>query len=157
MSDAQFVATLSDGTTIVEGDKDFKAELGKRTPWYRLTEHLARHDDLHITSLRLNLDGRTIHLPRTNFGRFDMNEYNRAPLFYALEYVLEGSTASDSDGNFSGTWDNEKFVDLIAGFETFEVHYITSLSNNTSWIVVTDRKPVMASTWLPRVKDADSA
>lgn len=126
---AQFVATLSDGTTAVEESGAWITNAGERKPWVRLTQ-FAGSSGLHLTSLRLNIDGRTIHLPRENFNRFELE--GLTPTYYSLSYKLEVDDVAT--GNFSEKY----FIDLAAHFDDLAVHYIqdTTVGNN-SWIVVT--------------------
>jgi len=147
MSDvATWVATLSDGTTIAE--KDFDITPGLRKPWVQLTQKLGR-EGLHVTSLRLNYKGRTVHLPRTSLnGKFGYDEIYRAPLFYSLVYHLEGDMHFGGEESLVQT----QYIELAAHFDGYMVRYIQDITNgNTSWIVVTDDKRAMAET--PRRKD----
>jgi hypothetical protein len=132
MEDVKWVATLSDGTTAVEHSEDWKIIEGQRKPWVRLCQ-FAAEEGLHLTSLRLNFRGRTIHMPRMAFDRFDMNEQSLAPKFYSLQYHIEGEFLDN--GGFSQV----DFVDLAAHYDGYVVHYIQDVSDgNTSWVVVTD-------------------
>lgn len=144
MTDAEsvrWVATLSDGTTAVEHTGEYQIIPGERKPWVRLCE-FTTENGLHLTSLRLNYKGRTIHMPRSKFDRFDMNERNRAPLFYALQYHIEGEFLEN--GEFSQT----NFVDLAAHYGDFAVHYIQDTTDgNNSWVLVTDGDEPLAATF----------
>lgn len=145
MDTVRWVATLSNGETAVEHSGEYTLEPGQRMPWVRLCEFLAQND-LHLTSLRLNFKGRTIHMPRANFDRFDMSK-SRPPLFYALEYKLEAEMGDD--GTFG---ESKRFIDLIAFYDNFEVHYLQDLQEgNNSWVVVTQGYLPMAQT--PRNND----
>ncbi len=126
---AHFVATLSDGTTAVEESGEWVTKYGERKPWVRLTRFAAKNG-LHLTSLRLNIGGRTIHMPREKFDRFGLD--GEAPLYYSLSYHLEVDDAMMGQGKQS------HFIALAAHYDDFTVHHIqdTSLGNN-SWIVVT--------------------
>src|SRR5581483_5302824 len=84
----RWVATLSDGTTAVEHSGKWQIRSGERKPWIRLCE-FANTNGQHLTSLRLNSRGRTIHLPREKFDRFSMNERSKAPDHYSVQYHLE--------------------------------------------------------------------
>jgi hypothetical protein len=144
MSDsATWIATLSDGSTIAESD--IKIVPGERMPWVKLTNHLGQ-SGLHLTSLRLNYKGRTIHLPRMNFDRFAYNTVSRAPLFYSLCYHVEGDIPIDT-----GIMKQTNFVELSAHYDDFVVSYIQDVSEGAnSWIVVTDDRTGLAET--PRRK-----
>lgn len=143
MTDAEevrWIATLSDGTTAVEHTGEYKIVPGERKPWVRLTQFLAE-EDLHLTSLRLNFRGRTIHMPRQNFDRFSLGKLSVAPSFYSLQYILE---ADISNG---GELVETPFVDLIAHYDDFQVHHIQELKDgNTSWVVTTKNLLPMAPT-----------
>lgn len=143
MSDAQeirWVATLSDGTTAVEHSGQYQIIPGERKPWIRLTQFLVEND-LHLTSLRLNFRGRTIHMPRATFDRFGLGEKNCAPSFYSLQYLIEGELGDD------GTLEQTTFIDLVAHYDELQVHYIQDITDgNTSWVVVTEGLRTMAPT-----------
>jgi hypothetical protein len=126
-----WVATLSDGTTAVEKKGQWTVNSGERLPWVRLT-HFAADNDLHLTSLRFNFMGRTIHMPRDKFAKFSMDERSKAPQYYSLQYHLE---VDDVLADAKAT----TFVDLAAHYEDFAVHFIQDITEgNDSWIVVTD-------------------
>lgn len=138
-ADVRWVVTLNNGTTAVEHSGDYQVVPGERKPWVRLCE-FAAENDLHITSLRLNFRGRTIHMPRSKFDRFGLDEKNIAPLYYALEYKMEAEMGAD--GAFG---DQKHYIDLIALYPQFEVHYIQDLQDgNTSWVSVTQGHNPMA-------------
>ena len=143
MADARvrWVATLSDGSTVVEDSGEFVEVPGERKPWVKLCSYLGGNG-LHLTSLRLNFKGRTIHLPRANFDRFAYNEISRAPLFYSLQYHHEAIM----DQGFA-IQEEEDFIDLAAHYpNNLAVHYIQSLDKENSWVVVTDSHNAMAGT-----------
>jgi hypothetical protein len=146
MSDnIRWVATLSDGTTAVEHAGEYTVVPGERKPWVRLASFLA-NNDLHLTSLRLNFRGRTIHMPRENFDRFNLGNVSRAPAFYSLQYLIEGNIDTAS-----GIFSQQKFIDLIAHYDSFEVHYLQDLEKgDNSWVIVTEGLNTMAPT--PRKK-----
>lgn len=141
MTDAEevrWIATLSDGTTAVEHTGEYKIVPGERKPWVRLTKILAEND-LHLTSLRLNFRGRTVHMPRPNFDRFSLGDVNAAPSFYSLQYFLEAEIGDEMKQNH--------FTDLVAHYDDFQVHYIQDLEDgNTSWVVATKNFQPMAPT-----------
>lgn len=129
-----WIATLSDGTTAVEHRGDWTVQPGEPTPWVRLTYFLG-DNDLFLTSLRLNFQGRTIHLPRADFDKFNYLDRTIDPLYYALSYHLE----AEMDMNGAAI-EQAVFVDLAAHYQDFAVHYIqdTGRSAANSWVVVTD-------------------
>jgi len=137
--EVRWIATISDGSTAVEHSGEYTVRPGERKPWVRLCTFLAEND-LHLTSLRLNLMGRTIHLPRSKFDRFDMNERSRAPHSYSLQYHIEGEL---DNGTFSQT----QFVDLAAHYDGFSVHYVQDITDgNNSWVIVTEGDSPLAET-----------
>lgn len=136
-ADVRWIATLSDGTTAVEHSGEYQVVPGQRKPWVRLCE-FAADNDLHLTSLRLNFRGRTIHMPRPKFDRFGFDVNNRAPLSYSLQYHLEGEI--DEAGAFS----QAHFIDLAAHYENLVVHFIQELDGNNSWVVVSEGDMPMA-------------
>lgn len=134
MKAAHWVATLSNGTTVTEEEGDFKIIPGERKPWVRLVEKLAT-DGHYLTSLRLQIGKRTIHLPRPQNNKFE----SLPPLYYSLCYRME---LDDILGNKK----QKLFVDLAAHYETFAVHYIQDITEgNNSWICVTDNQALAPS------------
>lgn len=128
---AQWVATLSDGTTVVEHNGDFQIKPGERKPWVRLCQ-FTEDNNLHLTSLRLNYDGRTVHMPRSSLGRFGIGEVNQSPSCYSLQYHIEGEMRN------GGELEQTLFVDMAAHYDDFIVHYIQDVTNgNNSWVIVT--------------------
>jgi hypothetical protein len=98
---------------------------------------------LYLTSLRLNIDGKTIHLPRDNFGRFDMNEKTLAPNYYSLQYHAEAELDEAGENFFNQV----EFIDLAAHYDGYAVHYIHDITEaNNSWVIVTDGTKRMATT-----------
>jgi len=132
----KWVATLSNGTTASQHEGSWKVIPGERTPWYRLTEYL-HGNNLYLTSLRLNIDGRTIHMPRANFTKFGMENASVAPIFYSLKYIADLIT---DVGTVDGQNVQQHFVDLTAHYQGFNVHYVQEVTNggNNGWVVVTD-------------------
>lgn len=140
MTDVKWVATISDGTTAAEHSGEYSIIPGKRKPWVRLTEDLHKKG-LHLTSLRLNYDGRTIHMPRAKFDRFGLNSKSVPPEFYSLNYLIEGSLAP------GGVLEQDNFIDLVAHYNDFQVHYIQDIQNgNNAWVTITKDFLPMAST-----------
>lgn len=139
MTDVKWVATVSDGSTVVEHTGEYSVIPGQRKPWVRLTEDLLGKNQ-HLTSLRLNLRGRTIHLPRANFDRFNLGGLSRTPSFYSLAYLHEVEM-SNSGAN------QTEFIDLVAHYDGYEVHYIQDITDgNNSWITVTQGYEPLAAT-----------
>jgi hypothetical protein len=76
----KWIATLSDGSRVTEGEGDFTLIPGERTPWFRLTEQLNKKG-LYLTRLVLDVNGKEVSLP------------NDAE-FYSLCYHIEGVLGS---------------------------------------------------------------
>jgi len=130
---AYWVATLSDGTTAVENLGEWGIIPGQRKPWVRLCEKLAT-EGKYITSLRLRIGERTIHLPRIE-NKFP----SKAPSYYSLCYHLEVD-------DVLGGMKEKYFIDLAAHYDDFAVHYIQDTTEgNNSWITVTDNKALAPS------------
>lgn len=149
MSDvATWVATLSNGHTLTE--RDFSVQPGERKPWVQLTQ-LAAKSGHHVTSLRLNYKGRTIHLPRTNLSKFGYEGINRAPLFYSMVYHVEGDMPLNDDAE-AAFMTQTNYVELAAHYDGFMVRFIQDITDgNNSWIVVSDDIRAMAES--PRRKE----
>jgi hypothetical protein len=147
---AKWVATLSDGTTAVEHTGSFMLEEGKRKPWPRLTDYLAQND-LYLTSLRLNFLGRTIHLPRENFDKFNTGEINRPPLSYSLCYHIE---AEAEYGSLA--LEETRFIELTAHYEDFAVSYVQDITGRlNSWVFVTEARDGLAETPRRMIQEAE--
>lgn len=131
-ADIKWIATLSDGTTAVEHTGEYKIIPGERKPWVRLVS-FAGKNGLYLTSLRLNIRGRTIHMPRHDFDKFNLGSKNVAPLFYSLNYIIEGTMEADGGGLIQ-----DNFIDLVSHYPTYDVHYIQDITTgNNSWVTVT--------------------
>jgi hypothetical protein len=128
-----WIATLSNGDTVAEHTGNFEFLEGEPTPWVRLT-HFVGDNQLHLTSLRFNFNGRTVHMPRTKLDKFGFAERNRPPAYYSLQYHHEAEM--DMTGELKN---REFFVDLAAHYPQFAVHFIQDLQQgDNSWVVVTD-------------------
>jgi hypothetical protein len=126
-----WIATLSNGNTIVEHEGEFSLRTGELTPWVRLT-HFLIENDLYLTSLKLNFRGRTIQLPSTKFDRFNLE--TKKPDYYSLQYHIEAVQELGA-----GPFEQVLFVDLAAHYPDFAVHFIQDVTNgNDSWVVITD-------------------
>lgn len=85
----KFIASLSNGETVVEGKADFKYIDGNHTPWIRLVRY-ATENKLDITSLSLfTPDGRTFTLPsRGKNPKFKAFDDADKPLDYQIDRKL---------------------------------------------------------------------
>lgn len=139
----KFVATLSDGSTVVQDEGHWTEVPGERKPWIRLCEFTAK-EGLTVTSLRLNFNGKTIHLPKERMDRFKFNDTNMKPLKYSLCYHVE------VDDVFTGGGTEEKFIDLAAHYDTFTLHYINNITNDDEAYIV------VSSNTEPLVPESDT-
>ena len=79
-------------------------------------------------------------MPRENFDRFGLGEKSKSPISYSLQYIIEGEM---NGGQLAQT----NYIDLIAHYNSFEVHFIQDLTDiNNSWVVVTEELETMAMT-----------
>lgn len=131
----KWVATLSDGSTAAEESGHWRTVPGERKPWVRLCA-FAEQEGLHITSLRLNIDGRTIHMPREAFARFSLE--GLTPSFYSVSHHLE---VDDPLGEAR----RSDFISLATHFPDFTIHYVQDTNDgNNSWVVVTKPHEALA-------------
>lgn len=140
MEDFKWIATLSDGETIVEGEGNWGIQPGKRLPWARLCEY-AQENNLSITDLYLLLDGeQEIHIP-SSLDRFNLSIYK--PSQYSIQHLLE------IDNLLGGNRQETTFIDIAAVYEIGDnlmVHLIIDVSNwKNMWIVVTEPKSLVFS------------
>lgn len=127
----KWIATLSDGQTAAEHSGEWTIKPGERKPWVRLCEY-CKENGLYITSLRLNFNGKTVHMPRFNFDRFALNDLSRNPTHFSVQYHLEVD-------DLWGAQDAKQFISLTAYFQGYEVHYFSDVADgNNSWVVVTE-------------------
>lgn len=126
---ARWVATISDGTVATELEGEWTIIPGERKPWVRLCQKL-HQEGTWITSLRLNVNGQTIHLPRQN-NKFE----SEPPLYYDVCYHAE------IDDIF-GDRTQKDYVDIGAFYDTFSVHYIHEIGNNNAWVTI-NKKPAL--------------
>jgi hypothetical protein len=105
-------------------------------------------NDLTLTSLRLNFNGRTVHMPRPGFDKFGYADSTREPLFYSLSYHVEAEM--DMGG---GLLEQTLFMDLAAHYPNdMTVHYVQDVTGaNNGWVVVTEGHQALATT--PRKRD----
>jgi hypothetical protein len=141
-STANWIATLSNGETVVENTGKFRVIEGQRRPWVRLCS-LVEENDLHLTSLRLNFKGKTVHMPK-KFDKFNLE--GKPPVFYSLNYAIEAD-------NLTGDVDQTFWINLAAHYESFVVNHLTNLSTGDSHIVVTEPYEALAPT--PRRNDGE--
>ena len=78
MVKTKWLASLSDGTTVIEGKAPFAEVEGELSPWNKLLKHL-EENDLHITGLRIqvkrnNESIKTYNLPSFNCNRNGSHE-----------------------------------------------------------------------------------
>lgn len=123
MCKVRFAAVLSDGTVMVE-EEDLVTVPGEVRPWVKLTELLK---DRTVEELKLLIDDEEVLMP-FGFSRFGL--VSEDPASYSLQY----STELEMDG---GSFTTSNFVDLIAHFKDFEVHYIHDLEKKKGLIAVT--------------------
>jgi hypothetical protein len=134
MGNARWVATLSNGTVAVEKEGEFIIVEGERKPWFKLLQKL-KSDGLWLTSLRLNIDGRKVHLPSINGGKFD----SKPPLFYSISYQLDIEINGGIDRDEEGSVIQSHYIWLSAHYDNFIVSFINGLDDeNNSWISITD-------------------
>lgn len=134
--EAKWICTLSDGSTAVEDSGNWQVVPGQRKPWVRVTEFAAQ-EGLHVTSLRLNIGGRTIHMPRDKFEKFDLQ--GLSPDHYSVSYHLE----VDKVGTRAEAITD--FISLAAHYPDFTIHYIQDTSTgNNSWVAVTKPHEALA-------------
>lgn len=135
-TEVTWIATVSDGTTIAEHEGQYEIIPGERKPWVRLCQSL-RAEGKHLTSLRLRIGDRAIHLPRSQ-GRFSTKN-PVAPDFYSLEHIVE------LDG-IGGDQSQSDFLDAAAHYEGYSVHFITQVDDITNaWVEVRDNACIAPS------------
>lgn len=140
----RWVATLSNGDKAVEYSGEYQIVPGERKPWVRLTQFLVEKD-LSLVSLELDVEGKKVSLPATDFNRFGLGDFNYIPLHYSLQYHIEGEF--DQTGIFT----QANYVDIVAHYQDFAVHYIQNLNGGDAYITVTQGFEPMAPT--PKVQN----
>lgn len=118
-----FIAILSNGQTVAENEH-LKIIFGERKPWVRFVAFLEK-SNLFIEKLSFQIGDEYHEIPRADF--------------YALEYRTE------VEYSLSGSQESEKnLVDIISGFDGFEVHYLIDLDSGESNLEVTEGYKPMA-------------
>jgi hypothetical protein len=128
--DIRWVATLSDGATVTEHEGNFTVRPGDKSPWRRLCEWTAERG-LHLTSVRIQVGGQTVHLPRLN-NRF----CGSVPYRYSMACRRLDSLRVEAGGRADGKVEMEDFhLDFAAHFKGFSVHVLVDLNRN-AWVEV---------------------
>lgn len=81
MNETRWVAYLSNGQIAIEGVEKYRRIEGELSAWNRLQQNLVK-DEVSITGLAIQCDGKTYHLPTNNpkFGGLipkSFNQYRR--------------------------------------------------------------------------------
>jgi hypothetical protein len=123
----KWIAVLSNGEVIKEGEGDFQLIAGERKPWVRLCSYLSANN-LHINDLALEVDDTIMQL------------FTEIPDFYAIQYQATGIL--DADGSFS----QEHCIDIGGFYGTSSVHYVHNTTTNEGhWEQRHDELPLMPS------------
>lgn len=140
----KFIASLSNGETVVEGKGDFAYIDGLPMPWPRLVRY-AVENQLTITSLSLfTPDGRTFTLPsrgrNPKFKAFDSAE---KPLDYQIERKVarEQSAVKLEDGTIKATGPVQLKGHYTVGVAFFGDHkveiWVDEFDTRNSWYLST--------------------
>lgn len=107
----RFIASLSNGETIIEGKGDFEYIDGQQSPWLRLVRH-AVDKQLEITSLALfTPDGRTFTLPsRGKNPKFKAFLDSEKPIDYQIERKLSREMVMGKPVNNKSPIQSQKIV-----------------------------------------------
>lgn len=138
-----FIASLSDGQTIVEGTGDYKWVDGLMSPWNRLVRYTVENK-LRINSLSLGIPGgQTVTIP-TMGGKPRFKGYvDRTEAEKPLDYEVKRFLARDMDVvAHSGNLDVKKtqisefytFAEAIYGNFTIQV-WVNELNPKHTWVV----------------------
>ena len=147
MVTAKWLASLSDGATVIEGTPPFEVIPGELSPWLRLQEHL-KESGLHITGLRIQVERpgesiKTYNLPSyradTYSGKHERWPFIRPmqPLSYNYGRVAEASWGGRGDM----VRGRVPHIFICAEYETFTVYlFADQLEGSESWVVVGDKE-----------------
>ncbi len=119
-----WIATTSTGRTVAEHE-DYKILEGERKPWVRFLRELAPGE--YLTSLRVQLNGQNVHLPR--YRQTLADKPGLAPSHYSLEYAVEVD-------NVFGDSSQKTFLDIGAYYGQTSIHAVCELEGNNAWVEV---------------------
>lgn len=138
----KWLASLSDGSTAIEGIEPFHVIPGELSPWLRLQNHLIVCD-LYITGMRIQVEKpgdatRTYNLPSHNTTPEGKHERWRSlrPLLpesynyfrWVTRDIVPGST-------------EQRQIEVRAVYEGFTVSlFVDENEGNESWVVIHENK-----------------
>ncbi len=138
-SQAKWLATLSDGSTAVEGKEPWHHLEGHRAPWARLTRHCSLQG-LGITSLRLQAHGRTYHLPTASLsGKFDTVPPVSYDVYRRADFEL--FSGEDLDDIHLNTGPGRLYLEARAHYPGFYLALLVEESTGESWTTITPTTP----------------
>lgn len=137
MVKAKWLASLSNGTTVVEGIFPFDVVGDKSSPWLQLQDHI-KENDIHVTGLRIQVekDGeatRTYNLPSFNCSKSGIHEKWATikplmPIGYNYFRRIRRSLTTSEE---------HKYIQIVAIFPEFKMSLIVDEDEgNESWVVV---------------------
>ena len=149
MVTTKWLAALSSGDTVVEGEPPYNYTPGDvYSPWWRLVHYL-RDNDLHITGMRIqcrkgNEPARTYNLPSHNVlpsGQHPKWNYIRpiVPVGYGYRRATRRSLT---------TQEERRYIEVYAGFEDGLLLslLVDEIEGTESWTVLhkPEKMPVLA-------------
>ena len=131
----KWLASLSDGTTVVEGMPPYEKIKDELSPWLRLKAHL-KEERLHITGLRIQVKKdeeatRTYNLPSFNCNKNGTHEKWNVDVLVPIGFdycrrIRQSLT----------TRETKKYIQITAIFELFKISlFIDEIEGTESWSV----------------------
>lgn len=137
---ARWLASLSDGTTAIEGKPPFEEIAGEPSPWQKLLLHLAR-SKLEITGLRIQVEKegepvRTFNLPSKSPKQRWASLNPLIPTGFNYFRRVEQFMEPTQDGKLQPT-QGRRFIEIHAYYPQFELVLIVDEDEgNECWVVV---------------------
>ena len=134
----KWLASLSDGTTVIEGDPPFDFEPGEISPWQKLLKHI-KNNDLSITGMRVQIERygiptMTINLPSLRTDGMTGTHERYTHIKPLLPIKFEHGRRIESTVGGSIDW-SHLFISAV--YEDYEVIvFVDEAEGNEAWVIV---------------------
>lgn len=132
----KWLASLSDGTTVVEGMPPYEIIEGEPSPWLRLQAHLEK-EGLYITGLRVQVKKDEEATRTYNLPSFNCNQNGTHEKWTKVNVLVPiGFDYYRRERHSLTTNEIRKYIQITAIFELFEISlFIDELEGTESWSV----------------------
>lgn len=136
MVTTKWLASLSDGTTVVEGMSPYEIIKGEDSPWLRLIAYL-KEEGLHITGLRIQVKKDEEATRTYNLPSFNCNQNGTHEKWAKLNVLVPiGFDYHRRIRRSLTTKEIRKYIQITAMFELFDISIlIDEIEGTESWAV----------------------